>query len=355
MLALLIGGWCSARAMWWEYPFAAPPARPASTVHAPPWLGGAIPWGPPPRAAAQAYAGEVAMFVRAGMDAGSEMMFRPAPWPSRLRRAVQSASLGSDASWQLPEGSGVRRDPPGQPAPASALPPALALPAAAPSGRWSLDSWAFWRQGSSAAPVSQGRVPVYGASQAGALLQYRIAPASGHDPRLHARTYRALVPQGESEAAFGASLRPLARVPLRVAGEVRYTDAAFFNAFRPAGYAVTEIPPLRLPLGTEGEFYAQGGWVGGPGATPFADAQASVTRELPWAARLTDDRLRLRFGAGAWGGAQKDAQRADIGPTLRLDTRLGKVPARISVDWRLRVVGDAAPGSGVAVTVATGF
>ena len=159
----------------------------------------------------------------------------------------------------------------------------------------------------------------------------------------------------ENEAALGASLRPLARVPLRVAGEVRYTDAAFFNAFRPAGYAVTEFPPLRLPFGTEGEFYAQGGWVGGPGATPFADAQASVTRELPWAARLTDDRLRLRFGAGAWGGAQKDAQRADVGPTLRLDTRLGKVPARISVDWRLRVAGDAAPGSGVAVTVATGF
>jgi len=140
-----------------------------------------------------------------------------------------------------------------------------------------------------------------------------------------------------------------------VAGEVRYTDAAFFSAFRPAGYAVTEIPPLRLPFGTEGEFYAQGGWVGGPGATPFADAQASITRELPWAARFTDDRLRLRFGAGAWGGAQKDAQRADIGPTLRLDTRLGKVPTRVSVDWRLRVAGDAAPGSGVAVTVATGF
>jgi hypothetical protein len=235
------------------------------------------------------------------------------------------------------------------------LPPGLPLPVAAPPGRWSLDTWAFWRQGSSAAPVSQGRVPVYGASQAGAVLQYRLAPSSGLDPRLYVRAYRALVTRGENEIAAGASLRPLARVPVRVTGEARYTDAAFFSTFRPAAYAVTEIPPLRLPLGAQGEVYVQGGWVGGPGATPFADAQASVTRSVPLVARLTDDRLRLSFGAGAWGGAQKDAQRADIGPTLRLDTRVGKVPARIAVDWRLRVAGDAAPGSGVTVTVSAGF
>lgn len=235
------------------------------------------------------------------------------------------------------------------------LPPALPLPVTAPPGRWSLDGWAFWRQGSSAAPVSQGRVPVYGASQAGAVLQYRIAPASGHDPRLYARAYRALVTLGENEIAAGASLRPLARLPVRVAGEVRYTDAAAFSTFRPAAYAVTELAPLRLPFGAQGEVYAQGGWVGGPGSTAFADAQASVTRSLPVVAHLTDERLRLSLGAGAWGGAQKGAQRADIGPTLRLDTRIGKVPTRIAVDWRLRVAGDAAPGSGVAVTVSAGF
>jgi hypothetical protein len=304
---------------------------------------------------------EAAVFMREGMEAGWTIAPRPAPFPARPGGAVQPVRFSREAPWQLPSGSGNPRlaprgsDAPVPPAPAPFLPPALTLPVAAPPGRWSLDGWAFWRQGSSAAPISQGRVPVYGASQTGAVLQYRIAPASGHDPRLYARAYRALVPQGETEGALGVSLRPFARLPLRVAGEARYTDAVFFNAFRPAGYAVTELPPQRLPFGAVGEIYAQGGWVGGPGATPFADAQASVTRELPWAARLTDDRLRMSFGAGAWGGAQRDAQRADIGPTLRLDTRIGKVPARVSVDWRLRVAGDAAPGSGVAVTVATEF
>jgi hypothetical protein len=109
--------------------------------------------------------------------------------------------------------------------------PSSTIPAtaAAPGKRWSVDAWAFWRQGSDAAPISLGRVPIYGASQAGAVLQYRLAPGSRRDPRAYARAYRALVRRGESELAVGASARPLGRVPLRAAAEVRYTDGAFTN------------------------------------------------------------------------------------------------------------------------------
>ena len=226
---------------------------------------------------------------------------------------------------------------------------------AAGGGRWSLDAWAFWRQGSNAAPISQGRVPIYGASQAGAVLQYRLAPGRARDPRLYARAYRALVRGGESELALGASLRPVPQWPLRAAGEVRYTDTPFRTALRPAAYVVTEIPPLALPYGARIEAYGQAGWVGGPGTTPFADGQVSLTRELPAAARRSDNALRLSLGAAAWGGAQRDAQRLDVGPTLRLDMRLGSTPARLAVDWRTRVAGDAAPGSGVAATLSAGF
>ncbi|WP_285713463.1 hypothetical protein [Erythrobacter oryzae] len=382
MLVLLIAGWCGARAMWWEDPFATPPAAAARAASAPvpaaaplpPYRLAAVSWGEAPIDLARA---RVLLFMEMQMLAEAEAAARAygglavLPLLPRQRPPVRVSPLapapGGDPArlpaldgrpqWRMAAGEGTGAPERGKdPAPSAPfLPPVLPLPVAAPPGRWSLDGWAFWRQGSSAAPVSQGRVPVYGASQAGAVLQYRLAPSSGHDPRLYARAYRALVTRGENEIAAGASLRPLARLPVRVAGEVRYTDAAFFSAFRPAAYAVTELPPLRLPFGAEGELYAQGGWVGGPGATPFADAQASVTRSLPVVARLTDERLRLSLGAGAWGGAQKDAQRADIGPTLRLDTRIGKVPARIAVDWRLRVAGDAAPGSGVAVTVSAGF
>ncbi len=370
MLVLLIGGWCGGRAVWWENVLDTQPASAAQATPLPEQLDHrvAIDWGPPPIliAAARAIAAEeLRMMAQTGAPVAARAAWAVSPRSAPARVALQPAppahlaALDGSPRWEMEAGktaalSGQRGSDRG-PGSAPFLSPSRPVPVVPPPGRWSLDGWAFWRQGSSAAPVSQGRVPIYGASQTGAVLQYRLAPASRRDPRIYARAYRALVTRGENEGALGASLRPLGRVPVRIAGEVRYTDAAFFNAFRPAAYGVTEVPPLSLPYGLQAEVYAQGGWVGGPGATPFADGQASVTRDLPLVSRLTGDRLRLSLGAGAWGGAQKDAQRADIGPTLRLDTRIGKVPARIGLDWRLRVAGDAAPGSGVAVTVATGF
>jgi hypothetical protein len=161
--------------------------------------------------------------------------------------------------------------------------------------------------------------------------------------------------RGESELALGASLRPLPRVPVRVFGEVRYTEGAFRSEARPAAYAVTEVAPLPLPLGTQLEAYAQGGWVGGTDDTLFADGQASLTREVGPVIERTVNALRLSLGAGAWGGAQEGAHRIDLGPTMRIDVTLGKVPARLALDWRERVEGDAGPGSGAAVTLSTRF
>lgn len=221
--------------------------------------------------------------------------------------------------------------------------------------RWSLNAWGFFRQGSGAAPISQGRVPTYGASQVGAKLAYRIAPSSRHDPRLFVRAYRALIENGESEVATGASARLLAKLPLRLAGEVRFTDTPGGARFRPAAYAFTEIPPISLPARFSLEAYAQGGYVGGTGATPFADGQATITRPLTDFSVGSLGNARLSFGSGIWGGAQEGASRVDIGPTMRLDMSIGKTPARISVDVRQKVAGDAAPESGVAATVSTRF
>lgn len=369
MLVLLLGGWASVRAMWWENPFAHI-AGTERAVRAEP-----VAYLDPVPAAMTPFARYVpvpdtpsawvapAAVMRRGAGGG---MWRPADLHLARRQTaplpepVTTWLPGTLAAFSLPPGRAPpaagdteRENGQGRPAaPAPFLPPVLAV--AAP-GRWSLDSWAFWRQGSDAAPVSQGRVPVYGASQSGAVVQYRVAPRSGHDPRLYLRAYRALVLNGESEAALGASARPLARVPLRVAGEVRYTDAAFGRVVRPAAYAVTELSPLRMPFGTRLEAYGQAGWVGGPAATWFADGQASVTGAVRPIERLSGNALRMSIGAAVWGGAQKDAQRLDVGPTLRLDMTIGKVPARVSIDWRQKVAGDASPESGVAATVSTQF
>lgn len=221
--------------------------------------------------------------------------------------------------------------------------------------RWSLDVFAFYRQGSTANPLSVGRVPVYGASQLSANLQYRVVPHSPLDPRLYLRAYRALVTDGESEIAAGASVRPLQIVPLRFAGEVRVTQNPFGTEVRPAAYAVTEIPAIALPLDFRLETYGGAGYVGGDEATYFADGQLSATREIASFDTPVSDSVRLSLGAGAWGGIQEDANRVDVGPTMRVDLTVGQVPARLSVDWRERVGGDAAPSSGVAATLSTRF
>ncbi|MBD2842636.1 hypothetical protein [Erythrobacter rubeus] len=221
--------------------------------------------------------------------------------------------------------------------------------------RWSVDAWAFWREGSNATLISQGRVPIYGASQLGSNLQYRVAPSSRRDPRLFLRGYRALVNGGETEVAAGGSVRPLASVPVRMAAELRYTENRFGSEVRPAVIAISELPPQSLPVDFTLEAYGGAGYVGGKNATAFADGQAAVTREFASFAGPLDTRARLSAGAGAWGGAQEGASRLDVGPTVRLDMTLGEVPARLSVDWREQVGGDAAPQSGVAATLSTRF
>ncbi|AWW73892.1 hypothetical protein CD351_05575 [Erythrobacter sp. KY5] len=221
--------------------------------------------------------------------------------------------------------------------------------------RWSLDAFAFFRSGSSSLSSTQGRAPVYGASQLAANLQYRLAPSSPHDPRGYARTYHAVVEDGETEVAAGLSARPVAAIPLRTAAEMRVTRNRFSTQLRPAAYAVTEIAPQKLPLDLALETYAGAGYVGGAADTFFIDGQAGVTREMLRFRGGTTRPLILSLGGAAWGGAQRDAERLDVGPTMRLDLTLGTVPARISVDWRERVAGDAEPNSGVAATVSTRF
>lgn len=231
-------------------------------------------------------------------------------------------------------------------------------PASARAGspnRWTLDAWGFWREGSNAAPVSQGRVPIYGASQVGANLQWRARPSSPHDPRVFARAYRAMVRRGENEISLGASARPVPSIPVRVLGELRVTDGVLRTELRPAAFAVTEIAPQKLPFDLTLEAYAQGGYVGGDSATGFADGQIAVTREVARVDSGFAGPVRFSIGGGAWGGAQKGAHRIDIGPTMRVDVAVGEVPARVSIDWREQIGGDAAPASGLAATLSTSF
>ena len=221
--------------------------------------------------------------------------------------------------------------------------------------RWSADGWVLARGGQNAPALASGAA-AYGGSQAGAVLRYALKPGSPLRPQLYVRATAALAGTvREPEGAVGLMLRPLRRLPLAVMGEVRVQTGGGPARVRPVITAVTELPPVSLPLGSEGEVYAQAGWAGGHGPTAFFDMAAVVEHRLFRPTPGTD----LRLGGGLWSGGQRGAARLDIGPRLELRGALGKpggqIGVRLAVDWRFRVAGRAEPGSGPAITLSAGF
>ena len=220
-----------------------------------------------------------------------------------------------------------------------------------PGARWSADGWLLLRRGGSS-PLATGAAPAnYGASQLGAVLRYDIALQSAYRPAAYARATAAIDEPAQQEVAVGLSARPLPRVPIRVAAEVRGSDQAGDQQVRPAAMIITEIPPIDLPHGIRAEFYGQAGYVGGKFETAFGDGQLRL--DVGAADLGAGD---VRIGAGAWGGAQKGASRVDVGPSASIAMPIGTSGfARFGLDWRVRVAGDAQPGSGPALTLSAGL
>jgi hypothetical protein len=266
-------------------------------------------------------------------------MFKPAS--GSAHRAVRLARGGLSATGLLPE--------PSRAAVPGGIP--LAVPSRAATRRWSADAWALLRRDLASAR-SQGALPaVYGASQVGAVLRYRLNRTSHRRPAAYLRATAALGMMGETSAALGLSARPLSALPVVAAVEGRMTDQAGGRRFQPAAFAYTELPSMRLPLGLRTETYVQAGYVGGAFATPFADGQFRLDRRV-----LALGRGEVRLGGGLWAGAQKGAERFDAGPSAFVALPLGhRMFSRVALDWRFRVAGDAEPGSGPAVTLSAGF
>lgn len=360
-LALLLLGWVGARTALWA---ASPPEEPAPAALVRP--------APKAEAVRPASTGTVrrdAMPQRPRTEAPTPKVApslsppsapapvaspttEPPPSAPRIAAGHQFLFLAGMEAMPLPENA-VAAVPP-----VTASPPVPYLPAARREAvRWSADGWILWRQGGNGFNLPGAGLPgaslpagAYGSSQAGAVLRYRLAPASPLRPTLYLRGTSGLyAPRGE-ELAAGLSLRPLPRLPVAVMGEARITRTASGEVVRPAVALVSEFPPVSLPLGLRGEAYVQAGWVGGRDDTPFIDGLARVEKPV-WRA----GKAELRVGGGAWGGAQDGARRVDVGPSASLDLPVGGVNTRLSADYRFRVAGTAAPGSGAAVTFSAGF
>ncbi len=213
-----------------------------------------------------------------------------------------------------------------------------------------IDAWLFLREGDTAATAGGVLPATYGASQAGAVIAYRLAPESKRDPAAYLRASKALAGPGNTEAAVGLRARPLDMVPVNLHGELRVAEGTEGTQVRPAIFVTGGVDNKALPAGLTASGYGQAGYVGGDFATAFADGRIDVTR-----ADTLSGNAVLAAGAGAWGGAQRGAARLDIGPTLKLDLGIGTGSARIAADYRVRVAGDAEPASGAAITLSAGF
>ena len=214
-------------------------------------------------------------------------------------------------------------------------PPVRAVPR-----RWSGSAWLALRpgQGIGAAPAA-GQL---GGSQYGVRL-VRVLDERG---RLAAVGRLAGPLRGRgAEVALGFEWRP-AGAPLRIAVEERFgLDGTRGGPGLGAVVGLTrDLAGFRL------EAYGQAGAILRARLEPYADGALRLTRTIA-AGRAT----ALAAGIGGWGAAQRGVRRLDIGPTLVTSVPIGGLQARIALDWRQRIVGDARPGSGVALTLGSDF
>lgn len=187
-----------------------------------------------------------------------------------------------------------------------------------------------------------------GGSQAGARVAWALGPAGPTRVALAARLSTPLEDARGAEAAAGVDVHPLPGRPLRISVERRIDlggagrDA--WSAYAAGGF----WKPLGGGLVADG--YAQAGVVGARRRDLFADGaiRLGARRELGGGRALT-------LGGGAWGAAQPRVARLDIGPRAAVSLPVGRTAVTAAAEWRMRVAGDARPGSGLALTVASDF
>lgn len=207
--------------------------------------------------------------------------------------------------------------------------------------RWSASAWLVARPGAGlgAAPGASQ----IGGSQAGLRIAYMLLPE-----RQLAAVARVVTPlRGRgAEASFGLEWQPT-RAPVRLAVEQRFgldgtRGGPGIGVI--AGFDGTVSSGFRL------ESYGQAGAIRRRRTEPYADGGVRATRML-----ADGGGVRFALGGGAWGAAQRDAARFDLGPSATLALPLGKQNVRLALDWRQRVAGDARPGSGFAFTAGSDF
>lgn len=220
-------------------------------------------------------------------------------------------------------------------------PPMLAGADPKPS-RWSASAWFVLRDGRGIAPgLGGGQL---GGSQAGLRVAYALG-----DARRIAIVGRVATPLKGSgrEGAIGVEWRPTS-LPVRLVAEYRVSLDG--GASGPAAGIIAGTGPAPLALGFDLETYGQAGVIRRRRTEPFAEGAARLSLPI-----VAIGEAKVDLGLGGWGGAQRGAQRLDIGPSLGVRIPVAGKAIRASLDWRQRVAGNARPGSGPVLVIGGDF
>lgn len=209
------------------------------------------------------------------------------------------------------------------------------------SDRWQASAWLMTRGG-----FSPGTRQL-GGSQAGIVVRHALTQSIG----AYGRATSPLQGRG-AELALGLDLRP-GDTSVRVIAEHRFGIDGIAGG--PAVGAVAGIGPqpaiaARPDLAIDVEAYGQAGVIWRSRAEPYGDGFVRVSQKV-----ADTGGAKFDIGLGAWGAAQRDAQRVDVGPSVAVRVPVGDRQFRASIDWRERVAGDVRPGSGIALTLAADF
>jgi hypothetical protein len=214
------------------------------------------------------------------------------------------------------------------------------LPASAVK-RVSGSVWALSRSDGVGASLANGGQ--LGGSQVGGRIFYTPGPQA---LALTARVSAPLASPRGREASVGIALRGK---NLGLIVEQRFAlDKGARDA--PSVTAYGGISEVKLGHGIRLDGYAQAGVVGIRHSQGFVDGAVRLETTV------TEERgSRLSAGVALSGGAQPRVSRLDIGPQLVARLPVGTTALRVSAEWRQRIAGNAAPGSGPAVTIGFDF
>lgn len=216
---------------------------------------------------------------------------------------------------------------------------------------WSGEVFSVLRDPGTPGTIGPAAQPVLGGGQSGASIAYKFNPLAARPVSLTARINSAT---GGGNGADPASTQ--AAVGLR--WQVVPAVSLYAERLIAIGADARNDWQMRVAGGGNGQRgrwrwngYGEAGVIAG--GDVFAGAQGFGGIRV----------LRLKgsdivAGAGAWGSYQTgtpDASALDLGPSVATRLPLGRWSLDMSADYRFRVAGNALPGSGPALTIATTF